>query len=317
MEELLNTTAAALKKAALNDDAKHLVLNNPALYQVLKKAADRYIGGETIEQTLVKAVHYNREGYKCSIEFMGENISTEFEAGLATKEFIKAIRHIQEQRLNSTISLDLSHIGLSLSEELCRANLEAICQAAEEANIEVTISAEDTYKTDKVLITYIDTAKIFKNLSITLQVYLHRTKDDLHEIMKTSGRIRLVKGAFETPPELALPRGSKLNQRYLDFLDQLLQREHLCSIATHDPYVQNEAKALIKAHGSKKEYYEFESLHGIQTERLRRLKDEGHPAKLYFVYGTQWYLYLCNRLAEYPQNVFTALLDIIGLDIRV
>lgn len=314
MEELLNTTAAALKRAALNDKAKHRVISNPILYQILKKAADRYIGGETLEQTLVKTQHYNREGYKCALEFMGENTSTELEASLATQEFMKAVRHIQAQSLNSTISLDLSHIGLSISDELCRANLEAICQAAKRAEIEVTISAEDTHKTDKVLNTYLDAAKTFNNISITLQAYLHRTKDDLQEIIKTPGRVRLVKGAFETPAELALPRGSKLNQRYLEFLDQLLQREHLCSIATHDPFIQNEAEALLKSHRSKKELYEFESLYGIQTDRLRRLKDEGHPAKLYFVYGTEWYLYLCNRLAEYPQNVFTALLDIIGPD---
>lgn len=312
MNELLNMTAVALKKAALNEKAKDLILHNDVLYQLLKKAADRYIGGETLEEALEKAVSHNNLGYRFGIEFMGENTRTASEAKSATMEFIRAAECINSQNLNAAISLDLSHIGLSLSADFCMENLQAICDISSKQNIEVTISAEDTDKTDSVLEMYLEASKTYSNLSITVQAYLHRTKDDLKSIIHTPGRIRLVKGAFDTPPGLSLPRGNELNERYLEFLDGLLSGDRSCSIATHDAFIQNQAKALIQLYHPPKDLYEFESLYGIQTGQLSQLKEEGHPAKVYFVYGTEWYLYLCNRLAEYPPNILIALNDILG-----
>lgn len=312
MDKLLNTTTLLLKKAAIDEKTKKFILNNELLYKLLKKAAERYIGGETLEQTIEKGISYNDLGHKIGIEFMGENTFTAFESTQASKEFIKAAECIASMKLNASLSLDLSHIGLSVSNELCRNNLQAICETAAKSNIEVTISAEDTNKTDAVLNTYLEASKSFSNLSITLQAYLRRTKDDLSAVIKTAGRVRLVKGAFDTPPGLSLPRGQELNRQYLQFLDALLSYRHQCSIATHDPYIQSEAKALITRHKTSKDLYEFESLYGIQIERLSKLTDDGHPTKVYFVYGTEWFLYLCNRLAEYPLNVLTALNDILA-----
>lgn len=311
MNELLNITAVALKKAALNEKAKDLILHNEVLYKLLKKAADRYIGGETLEETLEKAISHNNLGYRVGIEFMGENTGTVSKAKSATMEFIRAAECINSQNLNAAISLDLSHIGLSLSNDFCMENLQAICDISSKQNIEVTISAEDTDKTDSVLNMYLEASKIYSDLSITVQAYLHRTKDDLKAIMSTAGRIRLVKGAFDTPQGSSLPRGNELNERYLEFLDELLLNNRKCSIATHDAFIQDQARALIHLYHPSKEVYEFESLYGIQTAQLSKLKDEGHPVKVYFVYGTEWYLYLCNRLAEYPPNIITALNDIL------
>ncbi|GAA4326311.1 proline dehydrogenase [Mucilaginibacter gynuensis] len=311
MQNLLNTTAASLRKAALNQEAKNYILNINVLFQVLKRAADRYIGGETLEETLSKVHLQNGLGYRCGIEFMGENTSTTEEATRATNEFLLACSAINTDGLNAALSLDLSHIGLTLSSEFCLENLSLICSAAASNNIEVTISAEGTEKTDRVLNTYLAASKVFGNLSITIQVYLHRSKDDLQEVMKCPGRIRLVKGAFDTPPGLSLARGEELNERYLDFLSQLLLKKNKCAIATHDPYIQQQAKKIITSCHAEKGQYEFESLYGIQPGQLKQLKDEGHPTKVYFVYGKEWYLYLCNRIAENPLSLFTAVNDII------
>lgn len=120
----------------------------------------------------------------------------------------------------------------------------------------------------------------------------------------------MVKGAFETEKGLSLSRGSALDSQYLYYVEQLLSQQHLCSIATHHHEIQQEAKALINKYKPGKETYEFESLYGIQTEQLIKLKEEGYPTKLYFVYGKEWYLYVCNRLAEYPLNLFRALQDV-------
>jgi len=242
---------------------------------------------------------------------MGESTRTERDANEARNEFLKICQSIKDHGLNATVSLDLSHIGLAISRDLCVDNLDLICQEAAKGNIEIIISAEDTERTDPVLKTYVDISKIHHHVGITLQAYLFRTKDDFDNVVKLDGRIRIVKGAFETPSGVSLARGEELDDVYLGYVKKLLFKNHLCSIATHDQNIQQEVKKMIQIYSVKSDRYEFESLFGIQSQQLLDLKDEGHPAKIYFVYGKEWYLYLCNRLAEYPLNVFQALNDIL------
>lgn len=309
--ELLSMGAAALRTAALNEEAKAYILANPVLFRTLKKAADRYIGGETLEETIAKVQQQNQAGFKCSIEFMGESTRTEAEAAAATAEFFGICREIAARRLNSTISLDLSHIGLAISADLCAQHLDLICAEAAKGRIEVTVSAEGAERTDAVLETYKAAAKRHSNLAVTLQAYLHRTRDDFAELVREPGRIRMVKGAFATPEGVSLPRGDKLDEVYLEYVDRLLSQRHLCAIATHHDEIQQRVKGLICRHAVPADAYEFESLFGIQNEQLAALKAEGYPTKLYFVYGKEWYLYLCNRIAEYPLYIFRALKDIV------
>ena len=311
-QELLLMGAQALRRIAMNTEAKDFILSNDVLFKTIKKAADRYIGGETLEETIHKVKEQNKNDFKCSIEFMGENTLTEKESNEATNEFITIAEEIKKQNLNSTFSLDLSHIGLAISKDLCLNNLNLICQEAAKNNIEVTISAEGVERTDAIIDTYKTISKSYSNVSITLQAYLHRSKDDFKDLIQQNGRIRMVKGAFETPQHLSISRGKELDERYLYFVDQLLSQNHKCSIATHHHQIQQEAVKLIQYYNANPEIYEFESLYGIQTEQLMELKNQGFPTKLYFVYGKEWHLYLCNRIAEYPMNLFRALNDIVA-----
>lgn len=310
-QRLLKIGAVSLKKAALNEDAKEFILKNETLFKVLKKAADRYIGGETLDETIIKVKNQNKNGFKCSMEFMGENTLTEKEANEATNEFIQIVQAIKNKNLNSTISLDLSHIGLAISKELCLNNLDSILKEAKNQNTEVIISAEGVERTDDIIKTYKNLSKTYDNVSITLQAYLHRTKDDFKDLIEESGRIRMVKGAFETPKHLSIPRGKKLDSIYLNYVDQLLSKNHKCSIATHHYEIQQETIKLIQKYKTNNDVYEFESLYGIQTEQLIELKRQGYATKLYFVYGKEWYLYLCNRIAEFPMNIFQGISDIV------
>ncbi len=314
MHELLQLGASALRKAALRTDVKEFILGNGVLFNILKKAADRYIGGNTLEETLQKVIWHHQQGFACSLEFMGEDTRTAAEAARATNEFVRIAQKCGELNLRATVSLDLSHIGLIVSPELCRQNLDAICRAAGQNGAGVMISAEGVEKTDAVLEVYRTTGTAHDNLGITLQAYLHRTRDDFREIIRQPGKIRVVKGAFDAPASVALPRGEKLDQAYLGYVDQLLSRGHPCSVATHDPRIQGAVKDLVARYRPGPEQYEFESLYGIGTGQLAALRQEGHPTRVYFVYGREWYLYLCNRLAEYPLNLFRALDDIVRTD---
>lgn len=312
MTELFELGANALRKAALNLEAKEFILKNETLFKTVKKAADRYIGGENLEETLAKVIAENNKGFKCSMEFMGESTKTELEASHATNEFIRIVEEIKRLQLNSAVALDLSHIGLDISKELCLHNLESICKVAVQNNIEVSISAEDVERTDRIIELYKKAYYTYPNLAITLQAYLYRTKDDFEELIKIPGRIKMVKGAFDTPAGHSIARGDELDQIYLNYVEKLIANKHKCSIATHHYKIQQAAKALIDKYTPSKDLYEFESLYGIQSEQLGNLKDEGYTTKVYFVYGKEWYLYLCNRIAEYPLNIFRALHDIVG-----
>ncbi len=312
MDGYLKLGSEALKKAALNEDAKKYLMENETLFNLLKKAANRYIGGETLAETVSKVIKENEKDLKCSIEYMGESTRSETEARGVKDEFLNISREIKCQNLNSTISLDLSHIGLAVSTDLCKENLSEICTSATDGAIEVIISAEGIERTSDVIEIYKWARKEHDNVSITMQAYLHRSEDDFKDLVKEQGRIRVVKGAFDAPESVAIPRGDKLDEVYLSYVEQLLSLNHKCSIATHHSLIQQEAKKLIDSYRPDKKTYEFESLYGIQTDQLLSLKDEGYQTKLYFVYGKEWYLYLCNRVAEYPLNIFRLLDDIVN-----
>ncbi len=309
-KDILRLGSEALKKAALNEDAKNFVLQNESLFTVLKKAANRYIGGETLSEAVLSIKQLNDKGYVVTTDFMGESIRNEGEANQATDEFIAFAQAVKHETLNSSVSLDLSHIGLLVSHDLTKHNLQSICIEAATSNQEVIISMEGTDRTDQILDIYRETLKTHPNLGITIQAYLHRTKDDFKEILGLPGSIRLVKGAYDTPKNLSMPRGNQLDEIYLHYAEQLLAKNHKCAIASHDEKIHTETVKFIDKYQPTD--YVLERLLGICNEELQSYKDRGYNCRIYVVYGKEWYLYVCNRWAEYPLNLFRGLADIVG-----
>lgn len=308
-QELLKIASDALKKAALNEDAKNFVLQNDKLFKTLKKAANRYIGGETIDETVLTIKKFNENGFVVTTDFMGESIRNEKEAIEATNEFLSFAKVVTSENLNSSISLDLSHIGLLVSRDLTITNLKLICDEAIKCNQEVIISMEGTDRTDMIIDIYQEVIKTHSNLGITLQAYLHRTKTDFENLIKLSGSIRIVKGAYDTPKGLSIPRGNELDEIYLNYVEQLLATNHKCAIASHDNKIHTKTLELIDKYSPSN--YVLERLLGICNEELLTFKDKGYKCRIYVVYGKEWYLYLCNRWAEYPLNLFRGLADIV------
>jgi proline dehydrogenase len=307
-QELLRIASDALKKAALNEDAKNFVLQNENLYRILKKAANRYIGGESIKDVILVIKKLNENGFVVTTDFMGESIRNEKDANEATREFMSLAKTINSENLNSSISLDLSHIGLLVSKGLTIDNLKLICEEANKSNQEVIISMEGTDRTDMIIDIYQEVLKTYPNLGITLQAYLYRTKTDFENLIKLSGSIRIVKGAYDTPKGLSIPRGNELDEIYLNYVERLIASNHKCAIASHDSKLHNKTIELIDKYSPTD--YVLERLLGICNDELQSFKDKGYLCRTYVVYGKEWYLYLCNRWAEYPLNLFRGLADI-------
>ncbi|MFB7305261.1 proline dehydrogenase family protein [Heyndrickxia sporothermodurans] len=298
----------ALKSIARNQEIKAYLQNSKELFTFLMKGANRFVAGTARAEGMERAIYLYNKGYQVSIEFIGENTTSEEESGYAKNEFIELIKELGANQIKGTVSFDLSHIGMMISDSFTYSNLEELAKAAQENDIQLMISMEESQKTDKILSIYRGISKLYTNVGITLQVHLLRSFSDLKELMQLPGRIRLVKGAYQEPEGIFIPRSEELNKRYIDFVSVCIESDHPLSIATHD---KNLLMDLKKKGYLQSQNVEVEMLDGVCSDLLRTFKDEDIQSKVYVTYGTEWYLYLVHRIAEYPPNVYTLISDII------
>ncbi|MGX1195964.1 proline dehydrogenase family protein [Metabacillus sp. SLBN-84] len=301
----------ALKSVARNGDIKSYIQNSKELYPLFMRAAKRFVSGETRLDAINKAKELMEKEYLVSLEYIGENTTNVEECHAAKEEFISLIHQLGSNGITSTISFDLSHIGMSVDRELGLGNLKEMAQAAEKYNINLMISMEESEKTDPILDIYKEAASIYKNIGITLQVQLKRSLDDLNELFKYPGKIRIVKGAYQEPAEIKIGRSEELNSRYLEFIEKCIEANQPISIATHDEELHQ--KILEKGY-LKNSNVELEMLDGVRPDLIKKVKNQGYKARVYITYGTEWYLYLAHRIAEYPPNIYTAVSDIIAYE---
>lgn len=309
MEKTEELVVQALKSAARDERMKHTFQQSTELYPLFWKAAKRYVTGEKRQDALQMALEFIAKDYQISVEFFGENTTDLLECQKAKDEFLQLIESMGASSMKQTVSFDLSHIGLSINAELAYKHLVELAQKANQYEITLMISMEESSKTNDILDVYKKIASRYSNVGITLQVHLYRTEEDIQQLIQYPGKIRLVKGAFQEPVDVALKRSEELNERYLHYVEQLINANHPISIATHDEVLIQEIE--------QRKYFdqpnvEIEMLYGIQSDLIHQLKAKGYRCKVYLTYGREWYLYLCHRLAEYPENLFLAVADVIN-----
>jgi proline dehydrogenase len=298
----------ALKSIARNVSLKSYLQHMPDLYSVLWYAARRFVTGETRQEGVDTAKLVAAQGYSVSLEYIGENTATEQACRAAVDEFLALSQTIETASLpkGTTISLDLSHIGLSVSQKLALDHLHRLAEDTKLRGISMMVSMEESEKLPAILDVYKQVAEQHPHVGITLQAHLYRINLDLDALLHLPGKIRLVKGAYQEPDERAMRRGESLDERFLSLVQVLVEAHHPLSIATHDQHLLQEVerrKFLSVPH------VEVEMLYGIRPDLLRQMRDAGYQTRLYLTYGTEWYLYLCHRLAEYPPNTYRALAD--------
>lgn len=334
--------SAALRHLARREDLKAVVLTTPALYAPLRRAAARYVAGETRDEALAtaRALAAAPGAHRATIDFMGEDTRAAAAARAATDEFLALVDALGPTQAAddapdagrpdaTSVSLDLSHIGLAVSdgdagERLAAAHLAEIAAAAEAAGREVVVSMEGSARTDAILRVHAAVAARHPRVGVTLQAALHRTPDDLARLLARGpaagggGRIRLVKGAYAEPTDRALPRGAALDARYAGLARTLLDAAgagRRVSIATHDPALLAAVVGAADVAGGAAAFdaraLQFEMLHGVSPDRLDRLAAAGYATRVYLVYGREWWLYLCHRLAEHPPALLDALADVV------
>jgi len=299
----------ALKAAARDERLKYAVQQSTELYPLLWKAAKRYVTGEKREDAIAAARNYLNDNYNISIEYIGENTTNLRDCQRAKDELLQVIEEMGILSLKQTVSFDLSHIGLSINAEIAYKHLEELTQKAQRYGITLMISMEESSKTSDIITLYKKIATKYTNVGITLQVHLYRTKIDLQELMQYPGKIRLVKGAFQESVDIAMIRSEELNKHYLDYVDQLVNANHPLSIATHDEMLIQEIERRQYLDNSN---VEVEMLYGVRPTLLNELRRKDYRCRVYLTYGNEWYLYLCHRIAEHPENLYLAVTDIIN-----
>lgn len=297
--------AQVLRALALDEDMKWRIPADPLLGPLAAKVARRYVAGETLADAVERAKEIQASGHQVTVEYMGESCRDPMRAAAETKVFVEAARQLP---VGCSVSLDLSHVGLAVDPDLAFGNASWIAEATAESGREMIISAEGSDRTDAILDVHKKLCERYEHVGITVQARLHRTDADLPRLLDRPGRIRLVKGAFLEPEDIAWPREApELATAYLCYAELLADSKHLCSFATHDWDLIERIDRNLGDPGEAS--WEFETLLGLGPDRLDVMAKHGHPTREYVVFGTEWWLYVCNRLAEDPQRLLQAIAD--------
>jgi len=285
------------------EGAKNLLTSLPAG----RRLADRFIAGETLENAVRAVRQLNAEGFEVTLDHLGESVSDQATAEEACRVYVSLLDRIAAERLRSHISIKLTQLGLAFSEELAQGLLGTICEAAVRRHNFVRIDMESSAYVDATLRVFRKAAAPRDVLGVVIQSYLYRSERDVDELLHQGVRIRLVKGAYQEPREVAYADKTDVDRNFVVIMQKLLLSGIYHGIATHDAQMVAATEALARAHQIGSDRFEYQMLYGIQRQLQRTLLRRGYRVRVYVPYGSQWYAYFMRRLAERPANVLFVL----------
>jgi len=285
-------------------------------YGFVRRSVSRFMPGEEISDALIAARKLEDQGLGTLLTHLGENVSTAAEAESVTRHYLEALKQVRAAGLDTEPSVKLTHLGLDLGHELCQANVEKIIQAAGNGSI-VWIDMESSPYVDTTLDLYRRLRQVYSNIGICLQSYLFRTADDLASLIPLGPAIRLVKGAYLEPADVAFPRKEDVEENFFTLAQKLLCSESRSNgvrtaIATHDRKLIHRVEELARANGLKKADFRFQMLYGIQSAEQLRLARNGWRSEVLISYGRFWFPWYMRRLAERPANVTFVIKNLFG-----
>ncbi len=262
-----------------------------------------YIAGERLDDAVATVKRLMKLGACATIDVLGEEVKQEAQVMHAVDIYKQVLRKINQEKLDANISLKPTHMGLKLDKEMCYRNIRTLVEQAKVYHNFVRIDMEDRTTTSDTLDIYLRLREEFDNLGTVLQSYMRRTIDDINHLIPKRPNIRICKGIYIEPHEVAYKDGFIINQNYTYALEKLMLNGCYVGIATHDERLVWEALRLIDKYKVPKTQYEFQMLLGVTTSLRRIIIKAGHKLRVYVTFGTEWAAYSSRRLKENPHII--------------
>ena len=271
------------------------------------KLSSRFVAGLEIEDALRVCAQINQQGMHVTLDSLGESVTTADEAHRAADIYHQLLEQIAARKLDANISVKLTQMGLALDAALAEEIATSLAQHAHSVGNFLRIDMEDSPVTQVTLdIVRRIHAKpeLRDSIGIVIQSYLYRSQADIEQLIADGIRVRLCKGAYKEPAEVAFPKKSDVDANYIKLANMLLQSPIYHGLATHDENMIAGAKSFAAQRNIDRDHFEFQMLFGVRRDLQRELVAEGYNVRVYIPFGREWYPYFMRRLAERPANVF-------------
>lgn len=293
---MLKTTLLYL---AQNESMRKFVLSNKATRGVSR----RFVAGEQLDEAIEATRTLNQQGMHVSLDHLGENVADEREALEAAQGYMSILDAIKATEVDANISLKLTALGLDISQDLCEQNITQILEHAQQFPLFVRIDMEGSAYTERTVHTTLRLHERFEHVGTVIQSCMYSSKQDVEQLIAQGVRVRLVKGAYKEPKEVAFQQKSEVDQNYVRLMTMLLLKGNYPALGTHDESIINMACKYAREHGISQNAFEFQMLYGIRRDLQEKLVKQGYNVRIYVPYGSQWYPYLMRRMAERPANL--------------
>lgn len=276
------------------------------------RVASRFIAGETLEDAIRISQEVNQIGLSATLNYLGESVSSASDAAQARETIIQLLQKIHQSGVNANVSIKPTQLGLHLAPEIIKENLQQVLTAAEKYNNRIRIDMEDSAVTDKTLTLYRslrDEDQFGHRVGIVVQAYLYRTEADVQALIQKGAWVRLCKGAYKEPDQLAFPQKADTDANFLHLAKQMLGEQARRTgmfpcFATHDETLIRTIIQHARQHQIDKDRFEFQMLYGVRRDLQQEISEQGYRVRVYIPFGTAWYPYFMRRLAERPANLW-------------
>jgi proline dehydrogenase len=273
-------------------------------FKSFNRVTRRFVAGEELPEAVQAIRELNRGRIAASFDHLGESITSDAETREEVREYLRVLASIDDNSLDSNVSVKLTQLGLDIGAQLCIENARAIVQEAASRRNFVRIDMEDSSRTDATLDIFGKLRREFDNVGIVIQSYLRRSEMDVEHLLHAGARIRLCKGAYDEPPSVAFPDKADTDANYVRLMKKLLTSGIYHAIATHDEKMIAATREFVAEKGIGRDQFEFQMLYGVRRDLQEKLVGEGFRMRVYVPYGLYWYPYFMRRLAERPANIW-------------
>jgi proline dehydrogenase len=276
--------------------------------RLARPKVERFVAGDHLEDAVRAIARLNEKGIGGILDLLGEGVRDPAGANQAAEEYLRSIQAARKAGIDTTISVKPTQLGLAFDRWACLGHLRALASEARAAGMTLEIDMEQTsYVTDTLAVFRALRQEGHQRVRLAIQAYLHRTQADLDAMRDLAPRVRLVKGAYKEPPDLAIQAKPEIDQRYRELAGWLFDHGTDPGIATHDERLIEHACALARERGLTRRSFEVQMLYGVRRDLQEELAARGYRVRTYVPFGSHWYPYLSRRIAERPANLFFVL----------